>query len=501
MIRGGGMRAIRLGGGLFALLLGCPAPAPAQESASPLLPAEHWAARAAWRAEALGLAPGYFPAARSVPRAAVAAALDEAAARAPSGSPHAALATAWLERFREEFTEYRDGGGEAASLVRLGGTVAGGYGTWTGRLSPARGLRDSRVAPVVVADEDGVRARAAGTGVVGRNLALHVEAVIGGGSATVPRWEAVAEAGGVALSVGRSEIGYGPAMGGGIVLSTAEPLGRVQVQTTRPFRLPLLGRVTAHTFATRLDDGRHVERPWLWGARIAVRPHDRVTVGVNRASMFGGDSTRTTVRRIAGMLVGVLQDGFENQVVSVDGRWRLPTDPTLPATLYLEWGAEDAAGAWVDSPALSGGVLLPALPGAPWAALGAEATRFAPCCGHGAWYTHTGFRGNWASRDFLLGHPVGGAGTEVAVYARAEPPRLPLRLDARFFVRDRAAVTPGVSRAGNLFAQTGAGRGVGGELRADLRLTRRAELGAAFYRDATGEMRERRAEAELRYRF
>lgn len=501
MIRGGPNRANRRGGALLALLLACAVPVRAQEAASPLLPADHWAVRAAWRAEALGLAPSFFPAARSVPRAAVAQALEEAVARAPAGSPHAEVAAAWFARFREEFAEYRPRGGEAAPFVRLGGEIGGGYGSWTGRLSPAWGLRDSRVDPVLLADEDGFRARAAGTAVVGRNLALHAEAVLAENGAELHRWEAVAGLGAVALSAGRSEIGYGPARGGGIVLSTAEPLGRIQLETTRPFRLPVLGRVTAHTFAARLDDGRHVERPWLWGARVAVRPHGRLTLAVNRAAIFGGDSTRTTFRTVAGMLVGLLQDGFENQVVSVDGRWRLPTDRVLPATAYLEWGAEDAAGAWVENPAYTGGVLLPALPGVPWAAAGAEATRFTACCGHGAWYTHQGFRGNWARGDFLLGHPLGGAGTELAVYARAEPPRLPLRLAGRIFVRDRAAVTPGVRNAGNLFAQTAAGRGMGGELRAELRLSRHAELGARFYRDATGEMRERRAEAELRYRF
>jgi hypothetical protein len=471
---------------------------PARPAASPLLPAEHWAVRAAWRAEALGLAPGFFPAERGAPRAAVAAALEEAAARA-EGSRYAPVAAGWLARFRDEFAEYR--GVSAASPRSLAGAARAGYGRWTGRLAPATGLRSSRRPPEPVADRSGPFAAAAATVTLGRAAALHADAVLGEPHAELRRWEAVAAAGGVALSLGRAEVGYGHGRSGGIVLSTAEPLPRLALRTERPFRLPLLGGVTAHTFATRLDDGRHLQRPWLWGARLAVRPHERVSVGVNRAAIFGGDSVRTSFRRVVGMLAGVLTDDFENQVVAVDARWRLPTDRLLPATAYLEWGAEDASGAWTDQPAYTAGVQLPALPGLPWASAGVEATRFAACCAHGAWYTHTDYQGNWARGDALLGHPLGGQGIETTVYAAAEPPRAPVRLDGRVFVRSRSTENSGVANSGNLFAPDASGRGVGGELGIAWRPAPGVEWAARFYRDATGGMREHRAETEIRYRF
>jgi hypothetical protein len=47
----------------------------ATAAASPYLDVDHWAVRAASRAEALGLAPGFFPAQRGARRAEVSAAL------------------------------------------------------------------------------------------------------------------------------------------------------------------------------------------------------------------------------------------------------------------------------------------------------------------------------------------------------------------------------------------------------------------------------------------
>ena len=47
---------------------------------------------------------------------------------------------------------------------------------------------------------------------------------------------------------------------GGIVLSTGEPVGRLAVRTARPLRLPVLGAVTAHTFARSLPT-RFVSTP------------------------------------------------------------------------------------------------------------------------------------------------------------------------------------------------------------------------------------------------
>src|SRR5206468_3168191 len=72
--------------------------------ASPLLPFEHWAVRAARRAEAMGLT-RFFPAQRAVPRSQVARALADAARNAESPALRR-LTAGWAARFVEEFPEY-----------------------------------------------------------------------------------------------------------------------------------------------------------------------------------------------------------------------------------------------------------------------------------------------------------------------------------------------------------------------------------------------------------
>jgi hypothetical protein len=456
--------------------------------ASPLLPPEHWAVRAAVRAEALGLAPGWLPAQGAVPRATVEAALRASAA---GEGPAAALAARWHARFVQEFPEYRpDAAG--SGVHPLGGLVAAGYERAEGRVAPA--IQD--FSPGALDDREGAVLRGLAGVRAGRGLALwaelrsrHHDAVTG---------DAVAGAGAFALAVGRGTVAYGPGRGGGIVYAGAAPLPRVEVSTTRPLRLPgVLGRaggIALHTFLSRAGGEREPGEPWLWGARLAVQPHRRFTVGINRGALFGGPpGDPVTARNLAGMFVGVLRSEFENQVVSMDFRYRLPTERVLPATVYLEWGADDGAGAMFDVPGQVAGVFLPALPGVPALALGAELTRFGPRGdGNGPWYRHHLFMGQWARGDAVLGHPLGGQGHQATVYGEAELAGGRLRLDGMAFTRRRDDT--------NLFRPTRLGRSTGGALQALWRAGRHAELAAEVAVEDGGGWTEQRVLAEVRLR-
>lgn len=480
---------------------------------SPLLSEDHWAVRAAWRAEALGLA-RFLPAQRAVPRAAVADALAEAARTAEAGRPeYAALTRGWLRRFTDEFTEF---GGESAwrrgpGAALLGSALTAGAARAEGRLAPPVGVYDFRQ-PARELD-DATRASLgweSGFG-LGRVAVASWDVRVetdgdGGASLRVPRWDAAVGARGWQLAVGEGPVGYGPSPGGGVVLSSPLFVPRLEVQTTRPTRLPwvlgALGSASLHTFVSRLDDARHPGEPWMWGARAAFQPHARFTVGISRASIFGGDSidAGVTPENLLKMLVGVLSEEFENQLVAMDFRWRLPTERALPATLYLEWGADDGSGAWWDVPGIVGGAFFPALPGLSEVGLGAEYTYFGErCCGHGPWYYHSTFRGNWARGGLALAHPLGGDGSEAALYLRADLLDAALRLDARGFTRERG-VEPG-TRTGNLFAPERGGRSLGFTVNAAVRLLPRAELRAASFLEDGDGWSERRFEARLGYFF
>jgi hypothetical protein len=296
--------------------------------------------------------------------------------------------------------------------------------------------------------------------------------------------------------VGSREVGFGPGVGGAVVLFPGDPLLRAEAQTNRPVTLPGFlrhaGAVSMHLVTGPMrDTGRHPEQAWLWGARLAVQPHPRLTLAANRSSIFGTEAEPITAFRVARMLAGVIRHGdFENQVASFDGRWRLPTDAVLPATVYAEVGADDGAGAFDEMPAVVAGVFFPAVPAVPQLALGAEYTRIAEvCCGHGPWYFNASQRGGWARRDRPLGHPLGGQGSEALGYAQAELLDSRLRVHLRGFVRHRSG--EGLQRVGgaNLFSPLRDGRSVGGAFDAAVRLGR-VDLRAGGYRDEGDGWRE-----------
>lgn len=451
--------------------------------ASPLLPPDHWAVRAAARAEALGLADNYLPAQGAVPRAVVFAVLDHASREAVSRPALSRLADGWRERFQEEFPEYGDDVAGDALFVPVNGHAALGYADEEGRLSPAIGYfvgarRDPESVPPLATPRLDV---SAGTGDRRRVSAWALGRWDERG-VDVARWEAVVSAGPVALSAGKQPVAYGWGEGGTIVLADVT-LPRVEFQTLRPVRLPSVlrpfGGVTLNTFFSRLGGRRHPDEPWLWGARLAFQPHRRLTLAINRASIFGG-AAEVTPERLVQMFLGVIRGSdFENQVISFEGRWRLPTDAVLPVTAYLEWGADDGAGALDEVPARVGGLMIPALPGLPEVSAGAEYARFEEvCCGHGPWYFNSTHNGGWARGTRPLGHPLGGQGWEAAAYARADLLDARLRVHVRGFARDRSDLGIETIGGGNLFSPQWNGGSTGFEADAAMRVTGRTELRA-----------------------
>jgi hypothetical protein len=462
---------------------------------SPTLPPEHWAVRAAERLHGAGLAPGYLPAQGAVPRAVVFAALLQAGGevftfcRNPRLREWEPLLDEWLDRFLTEFPESRRG---PRRVQRLGARAGAGYAESAGRLSPVIGFHDAQREPRPVPDRAGPFARAAG-GVMLRGAVLAAgDVVLGAGTGDAPRWEVAAGARGWQLSAGRAEVRYGPGRAGGVALSPRQPLPRVELQRTRPLRLPgplaHAGRVTGHVFAGPMADAeRHPTDPWMFGARVALQPHPRLTLGIDRAAIFGGAGRPATVGKLAGMAVGVIRSDFENQVLSFEARWRLPTEAVLPVTVYAEWGADDGAGALDEQPGWVAGVSLPWLPGVPQLSAGVEAAGFTSCCGHGAWYYNTSFPGNWARGDQPLGHPLGGEGWQGAAYAAADLLGGRLRLEGRAFQREREDSSIG----GSLFWPARRGRSRGGQAEGALRVGGHTEARTAWAYETGDGWRER----------
>lgn len=443
--------------GLLLLCIGWPVRIEAQEDpeatrcVSISLGPNHWASTALRRLQAVGAAGEYLSVQRGVTLCEAQAVLNEASWNAESVEARG-LAVRLLDRLDREFPGSRVAvEGRYAPSGLHAGVVAG----WQHREGVAApGLAEfepDRTGATPMEDYSQAKAELDLGVFTGRYVALRARPVLSGGRTRLETLEGVVGLGPIALTVGRGDVGFGAAESGGVVLGEGR-LDRVEFGTPYGWRtgglLRFLGGVGFTTFLARLGEARHPNDPFLWGATVSVQPHWRTTLSVHRGAMIRTDGEFPwTVANVLSLLVGdVKGGGFEDQIVSVEGRFHLPTERILPLTIYLEWGAEDAAGAWWDVPGRIIGVQVPMVPGLPAVSMGMERTSFGQqCCGNPMWYRHWSFPGTWALGDRPLGHPLGGNGTEWLAYTGIDA-GTGGRLDLRGFHRDRGPdnlYTPG----------------------------------------------------------
>jgi hypothetical protein len=423
---------------------------PGQESAdseamlvSVPLRADHWAVVAARRAHALGLADDYLPAQRAVPLAEVRRVLQEATHRAWSERPEwAELLAEWEHRFEREFPRISMAP-EAVSNPGVQHAAIGVASGWRNGVARAGQGLFPPYEIEVLADRAEIGVQGTVIGSVFRRMHVLLAPEITSAGGLRGEWDVTLAGRAVALSAGRQPVLYG---GGerAVVLGSPEPWHRVQLETVHPLALPgplrHLGLTAFHTSLGRIGSDRHPGDPFFWTASASIRPHRRFTLAAHRAAIFGGASVETpfTLWNFVRLAGGLHTADFENQVVSLEARFRLPTEPLLPLSAYVDWGFDDSAGAIRDVPGYVAGIFAPALPGMPRMSFGVERASFAhSCCGNPPWYRHAAFPGGWAHRDLPLGHPLGGEGTESLAWMRSDGRRLPVSLEWRGWKRHR----------------------------------------------------------------
>jgi len=421
-----------------------PVTGPAPRQVAPELDHTHWAVAAVRRAEGLGLIETMLPAQARLPRDLVARSLERAVVHAAERSPaYLPLVRSWVTRFGEEFPAFAE---PPTSAVRpLGHQVSLGARASREVAVPGRGLfPDTRTGAAFAADSTVLLGAAEFAFALGSNAAIHAAPTLSTDRAAIDRWDVLVGWRGARASIGRQPISYGQARGGGLVISGREPLTRLQLHSADGFHLPgplaHVGLISLHGFGGWLREPRHPGNPYVWGMSVGVRPHTRLTLGVHRASIIGGDSVPTplTAGNFLRTFVGHNLLGFENEVVSLEARWRLPSEGVLPVTVYGEWGAEDAAGAWRDVPGRTAGIEVAGIPGVIGLSGGAEYTSFAgSCCGNPPWYRHAPHAGGWVGKDRPLGHALGGEGREASLHASYESVDAGLRITTRGFSRSR----------------------------------------------------------------
>ena len=436
---------------------------------SPLLPPEHWAVRAAARLDGVGLVTGWLPANQAAPMYMVWAALDEGARRAEKERPGMeAVARGWKEKFQQEWR----GIDEKGLLRFLGGQASVGYRYDTVTPEPAAtppaawSLTPPRDSTPSVAVE--------AAGALSDYLALLVAPV---GTAWQLRWagELVTGIGPVSLSAGRApgQTGFG-APGGGVLLGGEPFRDRVEFQIYRPVDI-WIGLLTIDVSLSLLGEPTHAANTLLWEWSLQYQPVPRLTFGLQSGIMTGGETWETCTGSPFTFndflhVVTYRGNGCENNIFSVAGRWRLPTEDWVPITVYGDWGGDDNGGAWYQAPGLDAGVFVPSLPFAPEVSVGLEWSFFGTVCQPGQvgqlcrppdmglnWYMHAY---SWTTGNLPLGHRMGGNGRELFLYASAD------LLDARLLIRGDAFLRDRFS--GNLYSPY-SGRSGGFDLQATWR--------------------------------
>ncbi len=236
----------------------------------------------------------------------------------------------------------------------------------------------------------------------------------------------------------------GPSCGGGVVLAGTSAmvdgegsLYGVELLATPVFRLPLLGETGLGIQLGFLREaGPGNRRPLFHAMRVETHPAGDLVIGFNRAVIFGGSETTVpiTFRTVGLMLIGITDTGakdsdFENQVASVDARWR-GSALRRPLLVTAEYGADDSGyaflrvpgmrltGEWAWSPFGSG-----------WS--GISLVHLAePRATYPPWYRHGALAWGWTDRGWPLGTFLGGAGTAALITYRREGARVSVALGA-----------------------------------------------------------------------
>jgi protein-tyrosine phosphatase len=282
---------------------------------------------------------------------------------------------------------------------------------------------------------------------------------------------------------GRRRLHYGAGRGGAIVLGsgmndlpsfahrTLDTFEGIGIHVREPFAFPwilrALGPARIEIVAGRISRNGLIDSPWVVFGRLTGSPFgDRFMLGVNRGAIFGGEGNAVTLERLFGLIAGLHNAGFENQVISAVMRYRPPLG-ALPLEVFLEFGADDTAGGVTDVPTYIAGVDVAALPGLPAVSIGFEHARYSgSCCGNPPWYRNVFFRGSWSDEGRLFAHPLGGHGYEWAAHSRIDLPQHGVLLRAEAFTRMRGHE--------NLFAPERRGSSAGGVLSLELRRKRSA---------------------------
>jgi hypothetical protein len=447
--------------------------------AEPYVPAAHWSREALWRLAAAGLlSPAEVLTTWPVRQARVRRLLADAVTRSGVEAGTRALAPGFAARFEEEYPSPSGertlpGGAHAEAGWRAdSGIMRAGASFWVD------GVGWRYPGPSERADVSAPFART--TVGVGISSAVAASATLRAASSRVVAEEAyvVTSAGPLDVWAGRRGLSAGSAHRTGIVLSEGATFTGGALELSEGVRPPRflrgMGLIRGALLLARMSRSGPYAHPWFLAQRVSVAPDPRVSIGATRAAMFGGEENiGISARTVALMLLGFSDiagkdSDFENQVFSMDAMWSTGVG-SLPLALYTEGGIDDTGFAFMRVSGWIFGAELPSIAGVSGLTIGLEHVRFPKsCCRYPSWYRHGALAEGWTDRGSLIGHPLGGHGTEWSLRWRFDRPGIGVVSGARIFARTRGAE--------NLYAPDREGRSNGGAVEVILRGSRRLRV-------------------------
>ena len=224
------------------------------------------------------------------------------------------------------------------------------------------------------------------------------------------------------ISVGKSEMWWGPDQGGAFLWSTnAEPIYMFRINRVEPLYIPFLSRIIGPIrYDNYFGDLKgHIDpnQPWIFGDKISIHPTKDLEFGFSRSCEFAGKGysvltfgTFWNCFISAGdfLQAGERQYDVGDRRANFDIRWRLPLLQKT-VTLYADSIADDDPSP-LANPSRTGwspGFYISHLPGLPKWDLRVETPYTTSPNYSGGTYTNHGYVDGFTNKGQIIGYWIG----------------------------------------------------------------------------------------------
>lgn len=228
--------------------------------------------------------------------------------------------------------------------------------------------------------------------------------------------------GGHEISIGKSQMWWGPNTGGAFMWSTnAEPIYMFRINRVEPLYIPILSRflgpVRYDNFFGTLKGHISPNRPWVFGNKISIHPYKDLEFGFSRTCEFAGKGysplTFGTFWNCISSAGDFFQAGSRRYDVgdrrgNFDFRWRLPL-LRKSVTIYADSIADDDPSPLANPSRASWapGIYISHLPYLPKWDFRFEAPYTNQAAYAGGTYTNHGYRDGYTNKGQVIGYWIG----------------------------------------------------------------------------------------------